>query len=151
MRISFERGHKKMKLARFLRALRLARKMSIPEVAKKSGISEEDISRLEAGKYTDPSPEVLKALSDAMETDYEIMMQVAGYLRNVPVKPELKAFLLKENSGDGDPAEGEAMEMLRNNTELVNSLYAICKAMNAKDLFLMRELLAVYLKEKKEN
>lgn len=63
-----------------LRHLRKLKGYTIREVAHRSGVSTAYISQLENGNRGLPSPEILKKLSEGLNTPYEELMRLAGYL-----------------------------------------------------------------------
>jgi HTH-type transcriptional regulator, competence development regulator len=69
-------------LGAFVRKARQDVSMSLRDVeeATKNEVSNGYLSQLESGKITQPSPHVLHALSQALNVDYEALMQRAGYL-----------------------------------------------------------------------
>lgn len=69
-------------LGTYLRKLRQDVGMTLREVeeATNKEVSNGYLSQLEGGKITKPSPHVLHTLSGVLNTDYESLMQRAGYL-----------------------------------------------------------------------
>lgn len=65
----------------FVRRKRLEKCLSQRQLAALSGISNSEISRIEAGGRQNPSPAVLRLLSAALDTPYEEMLAQAGYLQ----------------------------------------------------------------------
>lgn len=63
-----------------LKDLRKLKGFTIRELADRSGVSAAYISQLENGNRGVPSPEVLKKLSEGLNTSYSTLMQAAGYL-----------------------------------------------------------------------
>lgn len=63
-----------------LRGLRRLKGFTIREVASRSGVSTAYISQLENGNRGLPSPEILKKLSEGLNTPYSELMKIAGYL-----------------------------------------------------------------------
>ena len=65
-----------------LRALRLAKGLSLRDVETQSGksISNPYLSQLENGKIKKPSPHILHKLADLYGVPYEMLMEAAGYL-----------------------------------------------------------------------
>lgn len=67
---------------------KLRGKLSLREAAKRSGLSYSYISSLENGKHPrtgapiNPTPDILRNLSNAYNYPYEDLMRVAGYLSN---------------------------------------------------------------------
>lgn len=65
-----------------LRGLRKLKGFTIREVASRSGVSTAYISQLENGNRGLPSPEILKKLSEGLNTPYAELMKLAGYLED---------------------------------------------------------------------
>ena len=65
-----------------LREIRKRKGFTIREVADKSGVSTAYISQLENGQRGTPSPEILNKLSDGLESSYEELMKLAGYMED---------------------------------------------------------------------
>jgi transcriptional regulator with XRE-family HTH domain len=72
---------------KFLKELRLKKKMTLRDAAIKSGLSHSYISSLEQGKHPktkapiNPSPESLERLSAAYNYPYEDLMKMSGYIK----------------------------------------------------------------------
>lgn len=69
-----------MSLGTDLRTAREARKLSIREVEKKSGISNSYLSQLENDRVKEPSPNILYKLSKVYGIPYIDLMKKAGYI-----------------------------------------------------------------------
>lgn len=65
----------------YLRTKRLEKGMSQRQLAAVSGISNSEISRIEAGDRQNPSPAVLRLLAGALGLPYEELLAEAGYLQ----------------------------------------------------------------------
>jgi transcriptional regulator with XRE-family HTH domain len=82
-----------------LKRVREDLKLSMREVARRSGLSYSYISTLEAGKHPktkapiNPSPDVLKRLSEVYHCSYETLMEKAGY-----IQPDQEKDLTKEQN-----------------------------------------------------
>ena len=57
------------------------RNVSLREVERQTGISNEYLSQLERGVATKPAPDVLQKLSKFYGTPYESLLMAAGYLK----------------------------------------------------------------------
>ncbi|AVF25479.1 transcriptional repressor-like protein [Paenibacillus larvae subsp. larvae] len=64
-----------------LRDLRKLKGYTIRELSDRSGVSAAYISQMENGSRGIPSPEVLMKLSEGLNTSYEELMEIAGYLQ----------------------------------------------------------------------
>jgi len=67
------------RLGEYIRRLRKQRKLSIRELATKSGIDNGGLTRLEHGRILSPRPDKLKALAKALEVPLADMFAMAGY------------------------------------------------------------------------
>lgn len=63
-----------------LKELRQQKEFNLEQLAKESGISAAQISRIENGKRVLPKPQTIKSLSVALGVTYEELMRSAGYL-----------------------------------------------------------------------
>lgn len=89
-------------LGSLFREIRMSKKWSIRQAAKKMGISYSYLSILEkgvdprTGKDSNPKPETLKIISRAYDYPYEELMKAAGYLgddNSIPRKFSLDIFV----------------------------------------------------------
>jgi transcriptional regulator with XRE-family HTH domain len=60
------------------------RNLSLREVQRQTGISNEYLSQLERGIATKPAPDVLQKLAKFYEVPYESLLITAGYLKDRP-------------------------------------------------------------------
>ena len=74
-------------LGQYLRHLRLERQLSIAKIAAHTGLSANAIRWMERG-VTQPKPESLKALAEALGVTYEELLFRAGYLDRVEITDE---------------------------------------------------------------
>ncbi len=63
--------------------------MSQRQLASVSGLSNSEISRIESGERRSPSPQVLLALSAALDLPYDMLMQEAGHRPLSDVVPKM--------------------------------------------------------------
>jgi len=100
-----------MALADFIRKARKAKGISQRQLSMLSGISNSEISRIEAGSRKSTSPDVLKALADPLGVSYEELMVEAGYLSAQVAEREVPSGVGKtlDDSGGwtGLPDHGE--------------------------------------------
>ncbi|MEV2909756.1 helix-turn-helix transcriptional regulator [Paenibacillus larvae] len=80
---------------KYLKRQREEKGLTINQLASISGISNAQISRIETGLRNTPKPETIKKLSDALETNYEEMMEAAGYL--LSEKHEIPSWATKKD------------------------------------------------------
>lgn len=64
----------------YIRDLRKSKKLSIRKLEQLSGVSNSYISQIERGERGIPHPEILKKLSDPLQTSYTELMYAAGYV-----------------------------------------------------------------------
>lgn len=74
----------------YLRTTRKGRRMTIRQLAMRSGVSNAYLSQVETGKRSTPSPDVLKRLSGPLNCSYSDLMKAAGYIQ--PEKPEPSSY-----------------------------------------------------------
>lgn len=67
-------------LGTYLKQLRLMRKMSIRQLALKSGVSNAYISQIEIGKKPPPQPAVIEKLAHALGVTFEELIMRTGYV-----------------------------------------------------------------------
>lgn len=67
-------------LANLIRETRERKGLSQRQLSLLSGISNSEISRIEAGERKNPSPDTLRALAKPLGLSYESLMMAAGYL-----------------------------------------------------------------------
>jgi len=60
------------------------RKLSLREVERQTGISNEYLSQLERGVATKPAPEILQKLAKFYNVPYDSLLVAAGYLKDKP-------------------------------------------------------------------
>lgn len=70
----------KTSFAQFLQQARIAAKLTVPELAKRSGVSASYISRIENEWRAAPSLKVLERFAIALGVPLEQMLRAAGYL-----------------------------------------------------------------------
>lgn len=66
-------------LGKYISEQRTFKNLSIRKLAKISNVSHTEISRLENGERKNPSPLVLKAISHALNINFDDLMRSAGY------------------------------------------------------------------------
>lgn len=63
-----------------LRQIRQRKGFKIREVAQRSGVSAAYISQIESGRRGTPSPDILLKLAEGLDSSYNELMEMAGYL-----------------------------------------------------------------------
>lgn len=69
-----------MNLGEFLKDKRKQKRLSQRQLAEYSGVSNTEISRLEAGTRQKPSPKVLSAIAPHLGVTYGELLKMAGYI-----------------------------------------------------------------------
>lgn len=77
---------------KYIKQLRQGRRLSIRELANKTGIDSGALTRIEHGKVGTPRPETLKALAKALDTRLADMFARAGYTTPTEL-PDLATYL----------------------------------------------------------
>lgn len=80
-------------LGNFIKEKRAARELSIRKLAELAGISHTEIKRIEDGVRKQPSPQVLRAIAEALNISYDDIMTSAGYIdspANILVTAKIK-------------------------------------------------------------
>jgi transcriptional regulator with XRE-family HTH domain len=78
-----------------LRTVRQLRELSLAAVAEPAKISAAYLQKLESGSVQNPSPRVLMRLADALDCDYDRLMDLAGYVTAGRPKSSRKATFLE--------------------------------------------------------
>jgi HTH-type transcriptional regulator, competence development regulator len=74
----------------FLRSLRERQKMSVRDVAAKTGVSVSYITQIENGRRKAPGPDVLKKLAPAYNVPVRDLLKAAGYMDDIePIRPSV--------------------------------------------------------------
>lgn len=84
-----------MKIGEYIKKLREEKNFSQRQLGLYSGVSNTEISKIESGKRQNPSPEILEKIAPYLDTTYEELMSVAGYIKNDPKKEYTGEELLK--------------------------------------------------------
>lgn len=71
-------------LGELVKALRTGKEYSIRKLAELSDVSHTEIKRIEDGKRVQPSPKVLRAIANALNTPYADLMAAAHYIEEHP-------------------------------------------------------------------
>jgi transcriptional regulator with XRE-family HTH domain len=82
-------------LGKYISEQRAFKNLSIRKLAKIANLSHTEISRLESGERKKPSPFVLKAISHALNINFEELMRTAGYTDDAENVSELPLKLFK--------------------------------------------------------
>lgn len=96
----------------YLRKVRQEKNFSINGLAKKSGISNAQISRIESGARGVPKPETIEKLANALNVSYVEMMVVAGYWDEEDLLEPLDKNKLNKNKRTPSQNEKEFLKKL---------------------------------------
>ncbi|MHC5037899.1 MAG: helix-turn-helix domain-containing protein [Planctomycetota bacterium] len=77
--ISMDMEEELTPLAKYLRSLRKASRLTLRTVEEKTGVSNAFLCQLELGKVKHPSPVVLHKVAQTYGVTYEVLMEAAGY------------------------------------------------------------------------
>ncbi|MBS5790537.1 helix-turn-helix domain-containing protein [Fusobacterium sp.] len=80
-------------IGEFLKEQRLAKKLTLKQVQLKTNIPDSTLSRIEQGKYIEPSAKILKKLSTLYEIDVIYLYLFCGYLQKDDLKKYQQYFL----------------------------------------------------------
>lgn len=81
-------------VGRIIEIARKALDISANELARRSGVNVSNVSRIETGQTTQPSPDTLQQLGDALGLDWADLFAAAGYEqpKSLPtIKPYLRS------------------------------------------------------------
>ena len=143
-----------MNLGEYLQKIRSDRGMTIREAAEKGGISGAEISRLENGKRLRPSPDVLKALAKAYESDYAALLRTAGYIEDVHEDETTyeKVYTNKETGEIVEVIRG-AKQMMEEDERWANIAFRVSRNLSQEARQTIANLVEAYLENewKKNN
>ena len=94
-----------------LRDIRKRKGFTIREVSERSGVSAAYISQIENNQRSTPSPDILYKLSEGLQSSYNELMRLAGYLEHPAERDEQRVELislrhfLRENAVSLDGVE----------------------------------------------
>lgn len=120
-------------VGKYIADMRTEKKWSQRELADKSGISNTEISRLETGKRTNPTPATLHALADALKTEYRDLMKLAGYIEEVHEKDKLYELVFKDSDGNVVDVRRGVKEMFRRDENWANVDYQVSHSRELTD------------------
>jgi len=70
-----------MNIGEYLKSIRLQKGISQRQLSALCGVSNSEISRIEAGERVNPSPGVLRAIAIGLGVPYQEVLKAAGYLQ----------------------------------------------------------------------
>ncbi|MCF6095422.1 helix-turn-helix domain-containing protein [Thermovorax subterraneus] len=132
-----------LKIGEYIRKIREKKELSINQLALYSKVSAAHISRIERG-LREPSPEILKKISEALRVSYEELMRIAGYLEtdewidiNPNTKPNINDKLELTPKDEKDIAKD--LEKIMNDLEHSEGLMFYNEPLTDEDKKLLRE------------
>lgn len=134
----------------YIADLRNEKRMSQRELAEKSGISNTEISRIEAGKRSNPTPATLKALSDALGIEYRDMMKMAGYLEEMHDHDKFYELVFRDSEGTVVDIKRGVKEMFRRDEDWANVAYRVSRELNDEDRELLKAMAKNFLEAKRK-
>lgn len=96
-----------VKLGNALKNRRTELELTIKEVARRSGVTDSNVLRIERGDIPQPRPETLKSLADVLGLELSDLFSLAGYVQPKTL-PSLSPYLRSKYS---DLPESAAKEM----------------------------------------
>jgi transcriptional regulator with XRE-family HTH domain len=120
----------------YVRRKRLEKGISQRQLSAVSGISNSEISRIEAGRRKSPSPAVLRLLARALDAPYEELLAEAGYLQ--PEGSAAGGAGAKEGDGRRRPSGDQAARLPEWVYKLPPDLYEFIREESARGWPYMR-------------
>lgn len=139
-----------MRLGDYLEQLRRERGYSQRDLAKHSGISCAEISRIESGKRQKPAPESLKALARALSVEYTDLMQLAGYIQEQREEDKIFELVFRdEESGEVVDVVRGVKEMFRKDETWANVAYRVSHELSEEDRKVLTQMTMAYLQTRR--
>ncbi len=139
-----------MTLGEYLLQVRTDRRFTIRDLAEKSGVSTAEISRLESGKRLRPSPNVLKALADALVVDYSVLMQFAGYIEEFQESGNLTRRVFRDDdTGDIVDILDGVQKMVETDEDWANTAYRVSQTLNDSDRRIIKNIVKTFLESRR--
>jgi transcriptional regulator with XRE-family HTH domain len=106
-----------LRLGQYIKQKREKKKLSLSELAKRSGVDQGYLSRIEKGEKTNPSANVLAKIADGLNVKRKLVFYVAGYINDDEDKElDLKEALVDHSTKahwDGYPLTDEERKMIQ--------------------------------------
>lgn len=134
----------------YIADLRKEKNWSQRELSEKSGISNTEISRIEAGKRTNPTPSTLRALADALQVEYRDLMKLAGYIEEVHDKDKFYELVFKDSDGNVVDVKRGVKEMFRRDEDWANVAYRVSRELSDADREILKDMAKKFLELKKK-
>ena len=138
-----------MTIGSYIANLRAEKGWSQRELSDKSKISNTEISRIESGKRSNPTPATLRALAESLNIEYSDLMNVAGYLEEVHEKDKFYELVFKDSEGNVVDVKRGVKEMFRRDQDWANVAYRISRDLGASDREILKDMALSFLKNKK--
>ncbi len=140
-----------MTLGTYLMMLRNEKGLSQRELAERSGVSNTELSRIEAGKRQKPSPVILRAVANALSADYTDLMKIAGYIEETHEEDQFYELVFKdEETGEVVDVVRGVKEMFRKDAVWANVAYRVSHELSDDDRRVLTEMTLTYLKSKQK-
>lgn len=97
-------------LGQFIKKVRVEKKLTQEEIASKSGLARNYISRLEDDQFKSPSAMVLVRLARGLGVSHEAIFQIAGYIPKME-KTDLPSFDVYMRTKFPELSEGAIKEI----------------------------------------
>lgn len=82
----------------YLRGLRKSRKLTLVELADKTGLSQPYLSQIENGRREAPKPDILEKLATVLDEEYNTLAEKAGFYKRLEHEKNLIQFeILMDN------------------------------------------------------
>jgi HTH-type transcriptional regulator, competence development regulator len=114
-----------MTFGEYIKNLRNEIGFSQRELAKKSNVSNAEISRIETGERKKPSPIALKALAPFLGVTYEELLQQAGYLEEVIQHNIFTENIYEDEDDNLIDITGQIKDMYEKDSKWANLAYRI--------------------------
>ena len=96
--------------------------LSQRQLAKIANISNAELSKIESGEREIPNPKTLRKISQHIDLNYNVMMNMIGLGMEVSsLNPFIKDYYAKMNLQQLDEAEINVLGSIANSTQLINS------------------------------
>ncbi|MDJ0304749.1 helix-turn-helix domain-containing protein [Dehalobacter sp.] len=134
----------------YIAQLRAEKKISQRELSDRSGISNTEISRIEAGKRNNPTPATLRALSEALNIEYSDLMKVAGYIEEIHETDKFYELVFKDENGEIVDIKRGVKDMFRKDEDWANVAYRVSRELTDEDRSILKDMALSFLKNKKK-
>lgn len=134
----------------YIAQLRAEKKMSQRDLAEKSKISNTEISRIEAGKRSNPTPATLRALAEALNVEYSDLMKIAGYIEEIHENDKFYELVFKDENGEVVDIKRGVKDMFRKDEDWANVAYRVSRDLTEEDRAILKDMALSFLKNKKK-